>query len=568
MWYTWLVKEWVMNQDYSRQLAEIAVKNFIKHKNLDVCIDNQSIRKSWDGEILLYENENRNKNNYSELKIQIKGFSGKIDENYQIDLEDLGNYLNDGGVIYFVGFHEQVDDVLAPSTKLFYSILSQSDLKLAKQNNGKIKLKPADNINQFYEEVFNFNQLKIISIGRSEIAENELKKIKSFNFTIPAGYDCNSFMKSGEHTVKVKLQDDQERFISRVRMYEGITKKADVCVNNVRYFEEYSELTNDDYFVIKCKNDLTITCDLRNKNINISVNLCTDIDGAVTNLTFFNEFLKHKVIVFGKRKLDFTNMLDENELKNQLNRNAHLLYNLRRLQFVLDALDCKEIFSYEEYCKEDIETVENLLNNKIDNIDDKKVAIKLFGKNLLVCYEYKENKLLLGSYFSNRVYLITEEKTIIPLFCTLNFLDFKNFYFNIENLLNSCYTFNPNKKSIGFFYQFGLNLIRYIDVYSNKSYIKEVMEFWDWLCSKDEDNEISYFNYLQTKKRMSKINSEEKKWCKSNLNKTEDVSKKIMYLILLDEYEHVRELLNKLSPEEFKSLETLPIYDLYKKTTK
>ena len=89
-------------------LATSAVKDSIaKTDLLSPYINEKDKEPSWDGNIYLYKSADKSKSNLKgRVPVQIKGCS-TVDLahdriKFSVDCKDLENYLQDGGVIYFV----------------------------------------------------------------------------------------------------------------------------------------------------------------------------------------------------------------------------------------------------------------------------------------------------------------------------------------------------------------------------------------------------------------------------------------------------------------------------------
>lgn len=88
-------------------LATSAIKTSISTADvLTPFIPEKDKEPSWNGYICIYTNKNKSKEGLKRVPVQVKG---KINNNltsesinYQIEVKDLKNYLEDGGVLFFV----------------------------------------------------------------------------------------------------------------------------------------------------------------------------------------------------------------------------------------------------------------------------------------------------------------------------------------------------------------------------------------------------------------------------------------------------------------------------------
>lgn len=96
---------------------------------------------SWDGEMRLYHSSEFNKSNLAgRIPVQVKGtWVERFQKNkatFQAEVSDLRNYLNDGGVIFFLIQSKNYDDY-----KIYYTSLLPFDLRRILDSAGSQKTK-------------------------------------------------------------------------------------------------------------------------------------------------------------------------------------------------------------------------------------------------------------------------------------------------------------------------------------------------------------------------------------------------------------------------------------------
>ena len=89
----------------------------------------------WDGNIYIYSNKNKTKENIKKVPVQVKGTINNNQENetikFPLDVADLEAFLDDGGVMFFVVYIDDNGD----KTQIYYSALLP--IKLRKILSGK-----------------------------------------------------------------------------------------------------------------------------------------------------------------------------------------------------------------------------------------------------------------------------------------------------------------------------------------------------------------------------------------------------------------------------------------------
>jgi hypothetical protein len=124
-------------------LATTAIKERLAFcEGLSPYINERDKEPSWDGNIYVYPNkDNKKAELIAKIPVQVKGKKKKISKktsnlSFSIDISDLKNYLNDGGIIYFV---VAIGD--DKSRVIFYKSMLPFDLQRILKNTGRAKTK-------------------------------------------------------------------------------------------------------------------------------------------------------------------------------------------------------------------------------------------------------------------------------------------------------------------------------------------------------------------------------------------------------------------------------------------
>lgn len=127
-------------------LSVNAVRNsIVTSPYLDQYISDNDKEPSWDGNIYIYNNKRKNKTDLvGRIPVQVKGCQGgdfsKEVITFPIQTADLRNYLNDGGVVFFVvyisfdGYHK----------KIYYNDLSPLKIKSILESSKEQKTRSVD----------------------------------------------------------------------------------------------------------------------------------------------------------------------------------------------------------------------------------------------------------------------------------------------------------------------------------------------------------------------------------------------------------------------------------------
>jgi hypothetical protein len=137
-----------MNAKAIETLSINAVRDSIVVSDfLDQYIADNDKEPSWDGSVYIYNDRSKKKSELAgRVSVQVKGITcddfSKSEISHPVNIDDMNNYLNDGGVIYFV-VYISTDGV---NKKIYYQTLTPVKLKsyiseIKKTDNKKTKNK-------------------------------------------------------------------------------------------------------------------------------------------------------------------------------------------------------------------------------------------------------------------------------------------------------------------------------------------------------------------------------------------------------------------------------------------
>ena len=114
-----------------------------------------------------------------------------------------------------------------------------------------------------------------------------------------------------------------------------------------------------------------------------------------------------------------------------------------------------------------------------------------------------------------------------------------------------------------------LEMLKAYDKKKNDELLQAAKELTKWLLNQTEflPKEISQINYLQIIRRERELTYQEKQELNSIVANAEDAGYKIGALILLNEFDETKKLLEELPDERRKEFSEYPVYKFYKKNT-
>lgn len=507
---------------------------------------------SWDGNLYLYSNKELKKEQLiAKVPIQVKGHEvnkekdlNKEEITFSVQISDLRNYQNDGGVIFFVIYVLNSEEY-----KVFYRKLLPYDLKRLlnnlrnKQRTKKIKLCsfPTD-IKKIEESIYYFQQdrKKQYSTTASEsidlldfenLKENMkcLSKIKSLSFSATLGnfFDEERYLyvkrtsniyspiarmkvESMKTTVPLRIYIDEKEYFQQA---EVILKKdkIDLCISKCVYIKQ----TDESKGVLNIERKGTLTDFINGLNFVKSISTCSyfNIGDMVygEKVNGFDLNLLQKDIVFFERVqvlLEHLNVQKPLEMKSLSEKdfgNLDILY-----KYIVEDKDFE---------------IEHRKNSEIEIYDVGNLKLMFLFLDLEngKCSYYS----FFDRYVSNRWKVIknfNEKHVEYPICILLT----KDYFLKIDNI-----NYEIIKESI-------MNVKEYSNEYGNdvntlvlellKAY-DEIKEFiiletaWDiikWLKEKDNSIYIT-LNYYQTILRKRMLNREEIKILKSLEKKEENI---------------------------------------------
>lgn len=533
---------------------------------------------SWDGEIDLYNGNTTSKKNYCcSIKTQVKGrkantkkFNSKI--NYNVNVEDLKNYLKEDGTLYIVVKYKNNNEF-----RIYYATLLPYDLrKYLKQtpnnkNEISIRMREIPSYNSFERILRNFN------IDRNEqkkISENIFSKggvsyNKNGNWKF---YDCrmgdNIFDLVNDLKYAYEYDDNNNIINIDTITLTNIEKTKDGIVKNKNGDTYYTDIIisfdgeekmyfgNRGFYFNFSQNNFNIrisgTLLERIKQIEFIEDIVNDGGFYIDeNFIVFNETDKMKKCFSIKKIYDkIYNFLKKRKIEKEINLDEWSDLELNRLLFYIDLYESKKSVKL----KSDISYIGyvgikelNVSTIAIKKNDNEFTLYNIWNDPNLPKLHFKYNDGV-KDIFTNSIFLVLNKQT----YCSDD-IDFEVMKKEIAKI-----SLSNNKQAL--INLQALEVIRAYDETKNE----ELLNYAEYLLSKiekyDELKEIVFVNQMQIKKRKNELSIEDKE-ALYNLKKTkDDLFFELSIDLLLDNKEEAKMLFNKLDSDAQQAFCELPLY--------
>lgn len=599
--------------DYEK-LGTSAVTNAISKTNrLKPFVNDEDKEPSFDGNIYIYNNNSYSKTNLKRVSVQIKckGVVSKPKSTikYPISTVDLGNYMRNGGVMFFVVY---IDKNTGDTKQIYYaSLLPFKIQEILKNNVGEKQsisinfLKFPTNTKDITDLFLNFhsNAQKQLSFIDKEIPTIEDLQKKGLLESIAFSYI--STQKNHSVASFPKLLDGKELyFYANIKggvasipveccsqishLFVSWTDDASIGVNGTIFYNGIEKTITADKIIYRIGRSVTISAPnvddpINNKagiKIRITVQLKGTLKQRIKDLEFLISMIKAKE--FELDGVRFNLNLSESELKNlNPDKFPELLSKYQRALLVLKKMNVKKDLPLDDFTDEDywklnilVEAIENETPVKKIKKDMPCIVNLNFGGLCLamVCQKQKDGSYKLWDYFKKQIEFCVFNKENKAFQASQYSIMKANDFLSIDNLrlqsiIDDFKRIEPQQYIVENGNIVMLEMLKAYDKEPKPELLEASKQMLAWLKNVDQfiSEEIMLINSLQITRRERELAFSEKQELYKIVDLSPNNFNKIGALILLNERNEVEKLLNKLKQDEKDLLTSFPIFNFYTK---
>ena len=583
------------------KIATSAVINSISKTDvLSPYINEGDKEPSWDGNIYIHKDSKKTKEDIKRVPVQVKGttkrYRAKSTIKYTVSVEDLRNYLNNGGTLFFVVTMDADGD----NTRIYYNSLLPVKLRFLlkgvnDQSTKSIEFKEFPKKKEIKEAVLKncFNDMiKQISYANAdlqsivELEKNELLESFSLScFPFESNKGIDALIYQDDLYVYAKLKGSSalqpvDSLVKSITKEIEVNEKVSVC-GEIHYssFKHIKSREEDEYLIGKsCK----LIMSEKNKTVKTEIRITDIILDAVKDLKFILDVYNHQEMVIGENSIP----MERNIVFADFNEGVYLkaLKSFEKLIQLLNLLKLPTNISIKDFSKQDMKAAEVLIKGLVDKQDvsiieelpatcikydflGKKIAL-WFEKNndgTYRVYDYFRAPFVLFFTDENDRQLQTSKYDLLK---ACDFIEIHNLYF--DELISS-YTGIEGDYLRSRLNNCMLELLKAYDESKGKrtdilNQAKEIAAFLnsDPISKEEICQEIRDINKLQIKKREGLLSKSDKLLLfqiAENINVGNDL--RTAAYILLDDDIHAEQCFQKLSIEEQNSFKEFPIFYLW-----
>lgn len=556
---------------------------------------------SWDGEIRLYSSrENFQKDTMLErIPTQVKGtwvkrFSQKR-ATFQASTSDLRNYLNDGGIIFFLIQIKDFDEY-----KIYYTSLLPFDLRrlldeAGEQKTKSIKLdifphKHRDGIVRILTD-YSTNKKKqgtlLPNIRSIHDLENSQMEIERFEFSVPGTglknpEDIFEEMLSHPRYIYAKPTNMDVSFaVDKIHPARIVVHRNNpVKVNGEILYNQVDVIHLPDKKILyKLGNDVTIS--IENSSLNFNYSFQGTLHEQICEMKLISALMQKQSIVIGAQPLpiDFELNFHGHTLDEATNRLSDLL----RIDTALKLLHIKKDLNLGSLTEHELHGLKYLVDGIVDKrpvpltINGRAGAGALILGNVTIWLCSKEapngHGFLIYDFFSTND-LVLAEKGLLPedgiKISPYVFMDAESF----ETIDNADLTeIVPSIKKFPYTALYGerivwlvLELLRLFDKNRNEQIFGVVFQLLDYLQKNESSQaELYQINRLQAEKRRRSLQKDEIQYLMSLKKDGIPQQYQLAANILLESFQEARMIYDALPDSKRKAFDLYPIMNLWPK---
>lgn len=573
---------------------------------LDQFIADNDKEPSWDGYVYIYSDKSKKKDKLKgRLPVQIKGTENndfsKDEISFSVSTVDLNNYLNDGGIVFFVVYigHNGL------TNKIYYSELTPIKLRIyleeAKgQKSKRIKLKkfptdPKEKAIIFFQCLKNcqcqasFSNSHLLSL--EELEKQGVLEGITVPFSTVKGLDPKTAFFKNEVYIYANVKGSaipQPLEIIPQNIMTKEEKDATITVGDRLFYttvsviqdaETVTKVIGESFSIKSNKNDGRYKINYKNsKKMRI---LAKDLDFMISCIEAGCFQWDGLELPLNFKDADFSNFNVEEEKTR--------LKNIKKIVSLLDLLGCKKDLEIDSLIDKDWKNLDCLVKALIDKepiqhlrTDLPSITCIKIGKLKFILYFQKVNSnddtYNIFDFFKTDISLIYDngsgEKLPISQYVILHADDFLNLdNIRYDVLLPSFQKTKQYKETVIWANAFLLELLKAFDKdNSKKDILSTARAFSNWILESSDEvlpYDLKILNKLQIEKRNRVLTKDEEK---ELLQIIEDpkTSEDIMVgaYLLLDQQAAAELHFERLEIPLKENFKTYPIFHFWKKSKK
>lgn len=553
---------------------------------------------SWDGELRLYRSREFAKAGLvGRIPVQVKGTwverFQKSKATFQADVSDLRNYLNDGGVIFFLIQIKDYDDY-----RIYYASLLPFDLRRILDSAGQQKTK------QIKLELFPHKYRDGIVRILANFLTNKKKQaallpdIRSVQDLKNSKFEIDK-LELSVPTVGITSSDDMFDALLNHPQYIYVKPKnidlsfavdkmrpEQIVVHQKTAIEVNGEVLYDHIDVVrlpgrkkqyKLGNDVTVTAE--GSNLNMSYQFRGSLQEQIREMKLISALMQKQTVYIGGQSLHYNFSIDfhGHTLDEALERLSALL----RVDTALKKLHVQKDLNLGDLTDKEISSVNYLISGILDGkptpfkLPDKMNVGKLSVGNITLLLMTKESADGTGHLISNFFEagdLVLSEKDATPesgsrispyVLMNVNHfetIDNANLSEIVQSIRKQPYSAVYGERII----LLVLELLKLYDRQKDNSILDVVIQLLDFLKEHDSSQEELYqVNRLQTEKRRRKLTKEEMRYLSSMKADGIPLQYQLAANILLESFQEAKLIYEKLDKAEQEIFDTYPIKNLW-----
>lgn len=366
-------------------LAIGAVKDSVVVSDfMDQFISDNDKEPSWDGNVYIYKGKGKKKSMLrGRVPVQVKGHETddlSLEEIYfSVSVADLNNYLNDGGVIFFVvyihpdGKQKQIYYASLPPVNVkFY--LDRAKAQNYKSTSVKLKKFPDDvhkktiiflNCLENCRKQASFSNADLRSL--EELDQEGVLEGITIPFLTVEGVDAETALLNGEVYVYAQIKGSAiAQPINAVPEHVFLTKEVPACVSigEITFYNKIKFSRDAEKIIIFLGESISIMLKEK-RGAKLSYKGTCNLRQLVIDLHFMLSYMEEGYFAFNGAKYtfdrgnaDFTNFSIEDEKRQ--------LQHLKKTVQMLDFLGCKKDINLASLSDRDWRNIDTLINGLID----------------------------------------------------------------------------------------------------------------------------------------------------------------------------------------------------------